>query len=555
MTYINQSIYSSVIQPAVTWRNDYRLDKPYLLGPFNGANVCSEAFQFISGSGTGIILLWRTVPSADFYVVQWCRNSSFSGPTIRTALVASPATQYELNFATDIRIGVEYFWRVVAYAEDGGVSDTSDAWSFTFDCPSIENPNDVKELSPYYQDTPLCDFFNVNLGLNGPDKADCCSKEKYTVDVQWDCLTPDGNSVTIQNIDWSVTGNAGVTLTTPDNQDYAIVDISIRASEKFTIKVCVRFGDGADLVFECCDSIDVIVDCDTESKGRVCIYPWPGLIRAIDPAFVDPPQQSSVWFPGSDILEQGALGSDSTFWVGGFVFESSVLSDPAESKGYDPAGDFICVDGFYGDPENRDKNTECVDRGQDSLLLHEARIPIPIGCTLTTEYGFLDVDFYRIAGGGLSWNPETCKLNAYTGYGYFPDIGCGLLLINNELSVDIRDLIGPGLEFYQDCRMKVAYGCGLTFDEQEQLTIYTGCGLACDTVSGELGVYVGCGLTCYEATGELRVNTEDLAGECLEAGYPCTLNVISRIVELVTDVYCEGGQIYAVKDNFRVLDC
>jgi hypothetical protein len=567
LTFIHQNIYSSITQPSVTWRTDYRLDKPLLLGPADGGNICSDAFQFISGEGSGVILVWRAVPGAGFYIVQWSRNSSFSGPTVRTALVSAPDSSYELSFLTDIRLGAEYFWRVQAYAEDGGVSDTSDTWSFTFECPDLENPFTPQETEPYYQNTPLCTLFNVDLGLGGSKNVECCSQVKYTLAIQWNCLTPEGNSLTIQSIFWSVSGGTGIVIISPQNQDYAIVTVAPRASESFSISACVTLTDGINLYFTCCDSMSVEVDCDSDNKGVVCHYPFPGLIRAIDPLYyVAQTVNSSSWDGEYSVLSQNPDGAYYTCWVGGWVFESYVISNPEDMKMYDIGYDYLCDDGYYQTEASKDTNKGCIGRGRDTILRHETRVPIPIGCGMTVKDGYLDVDWEKILqGSDLSFDPLECRLSGGGGYGYgyFPDLGCGLVLEDNYLYVDTEQLAGPGLEVYESdtCKLAVNVGCGIEIDDYNQVRLkmsFFGAGLAYELSDGEpkCQIYVnpGCGLRVDPATDEIYVYAEDLAGNHLEAVGECALNVKSQEVLLVVGVYCYGGQIYTITDYYHVLD-
>lgn len=65
-----------------------------------------------------ITMRWTASPGADFYVVQWCQNSAFRGPTLRGRKTSNLYLQLtedakgELERTSDERW---YYWRVFAY--------------------------------------------------------------------------------------------------------------------------------------------------------------------------------------------------------------------------------------------------------------------------------------------------------------------------------------------------------------------------------------------------------------------------------------------------------
>lgn len=79
---------------------------------------------------TEVTLEWGAVPGADFYVVQFCNNSSFRGPT----LIGRKTTDTFLKLTEDTDLfrytDRWYYWRVFAYKNTGGSSNASETWRF-----------------------------------------------------------------------------------------------------------------------------------------------------------------------------------------------------------------------------------------------------------------------------------------------------------------------------------------------------------------------------------------------------------------------------------------
>lgn len=121
----------SITELADTLRNDTRLTQPTLSTPTEGQRLCSDT----------VTLVWDQVADATHYIVQWCRNSSFSGPTLDGQKVVdsgdattSLALDVGNDAADDLEKGNTYYWRVMAYDGAGGVSEKSDSRWFRAGC-------------------------------------------------------------------------------------------------------------------------------------------------------------------------------------------------------------------------------------------------------------------------------------------------------------------------------------------------------------------------------------------------------------------------------------
>lgn len=107
---------------------DIVLPPPILYSPENqwaDYKVAEFAFDPIT-----VRLEWSAVPGADFYVVQWCMNSSFRGPTLVGRRTTDTYLDIQENDELLRTTDIWYYWRVFAYSNTGGVSDSSEVWQF-----------------------------------------------------------------------------------------------------------------------------------------------------------------------------------------------------------------------------------------------------------------------------------------------------------------------------------------------------------------------------------------------------------------------------------------
>lgn len=152
------------------------------------------------------------------------------------------------------------------------------------------------------------------------------------------------------------------------------------------------------------------------------------------------------------------------------------------------------------------------------------------GCGLLVRDNTLYVDLKSIAGRGLT--TDGCKLIAeYPGAGsfYFPyDPGCGIRLTPSTISVDTEDLTMIGLlPIAEGCGLLVYAGCGLKFGNHFELEVQAqdlaGKGLTATPQYCGLNVNYGCGITL--SGDQLIVKSSDLAGSGLGTTGACEMYV------------------------------
>jgi len=233
-----------------------------------GSEICVSNAPWDSGLGSDIFLEWESVPNASNYIVQWCKNGSFRGPTLRAVDVTT--TSYELKLSDDIRHGDEIHWRVMAYNNFGGLSSKSEPRSFKYQCPKPQSGK--KGGSGNSDNSDLCDEFNVGIEIKGVDIMRCCETKLFVVHFSYDCKDEDGNQiVSLTNIAWSlVVPQAEVgNVTIPGAVNGRTVGVKSNCIDDviFDVKVCLTFTHAhTGATFICCKSKEVVVDCSTDSK-------------------------------------------------------------------------------------------------------------------------------------------------------------------------------------------------------------------------------------------------------------------------------------------------
>lgn len=287
--HVSQHLKTTPTQPATLFRNDSVLETPVLDSPGDGANLCKDVdsddqpLTFTQGSLTGIVLKWNSVPNVTsptgFFVVQWGNNSSLSGPTTRGRKISAPTTELELKFLDDIRMGEEIFWRVFAFNTTGGASAKSETRSLIFDCEDKDGNlgSDGTES--------VCEFFDVEIEIDGPDTVKCGSKNLYGLNLKFNCITEDGTLINELNVVWDLFQTGDLHTIVQQDRNLAVIeskDVSGKTtedllSEKFTLRATVNFQIGSDLfpppedLFFCFRDKSITADCDAIDE-RVGYY-------------------------------------------------------------------------------------------------------------------------------------------------------------------------------------------------------------------------------------------------------------------------------------------
>ena len=210
----NNYILSSCLSvnfPNVDWRQDKLLAAPVLSLPDNNINLCEQ----IIGTNTLLCLTWFQVTDATHYLLQWCYNPDFKGPSLREQILVAPTNFYCLNFPADIRQGEEIYWRVqAANLTTGGVSEKSETRQFKYDCGG-DNANTT---------TPtLCDKYSVRVTIDGPTDLKCCDQSTFSAEIS--AANFDVNSpyyILIKNVYWKAAYDGGSVSTAP--QESSISD-------------------------------------------------------------------------------------------------------------------------------------------------------------------------------------------------------------------------------------------------------------------------------------------------------------------------------------------
>lgn len=262
MTGFKQELTPSISQPGTSWFNDGVLDRTVLLGPKDGANLCSEdgvLENFLTVGLSGVTLTWQAVSGATNYVVQWANNSSFRGPTLRSQLVST--TYLQLTWGQEIRLCDTVYWRVMAYSTTGNMSPKSETWSFTFDCPEINSNAENFTIE--------CSAFNVDIQISGPDLVKKGDQGLYHTVVNWNKNTKQGGLVELVSEEWELKqdGDSAEILCVDDGLLILDIDDSTESSEviTLTLKVNFTYTDESSTVYEfyCEKTKDITLDAQT----------------------------------------------------------------------------------------------------------------------------------------------------------------------------------------------------------------------------------------------------------------------------------------------------
>ena len=266
---IHQEIDFSIIQSANEWKLDVNLATPELVSPEDGTVVCPE-----TGPGTSNIdLEWKAVSGASEYILQWCLNNNFDGPTCRAVRIST--TTYTLSLVADIAMNDEVHWRVGAIDNAGGVSDISDTWSVKYECPSDAGGKGGGQ-SGGPKDAPTenkvdCQAAEVKIKIVAPNVISGKGKFGTRVQITWDCKNAFGEDLVVfLNGVWSVKHAGGVAIINQDNTK-AVFWVDTDISQLIAIEYVATFTDlisGGQFV--CREKREIFVDGDS-CEGSICL--------------------------------------------------------------------------------------------------------------------------------------------------------------------------------------------------------------------------------------------------------------------------------------------
>ena len=545
--HIRQDVESYAEQPEVAWHSDTVLDTPVLVSPEDNENLCKDS---ASGGGTsGAKLKWQNPAGADFAILQWANNPSFTGPTLRSKKITG-SEEYDLSHPDELRDGEKIHWRVAAYNNSGGASKASESRTLTKECKDQKkggggNPGGGG-------DEVKCEQFGVKMKIDGPRWVMCCDRAMWHLQIAHTCLTATGQpAATLANVVWTIEQNPADPQNTIEqqNEKFCVVRTQCEKSQVFVLRATAFFTSAVGN-FSCSTVQKVFVDCRT---GLPKYKPWlwldygPGIntyihndyqsysmsyhqFSGVDMVSVyggDPghPEDSE-----GDITEMYALGP--VQWaeeVDKRAVAWGVTVQIGEEKTL-PDRSGTIPDRAGGDPWSK----ECtINPGPNTAIKPQARVHMPLGCGLHVEKRRVAIDIEDVIGpegerqglikledteGGEGSPP--CRIGVYT--------GCGLEIKDEMVSVYNYDLIGPGLDVYGDCGLQVYFGCGLEIPQPGgKLRVknddLAGPGLLPWDECG-LQIYYGCGIK-LGASGALEFDPEDAAGDGLVPGDNCELKV------------------------------
>lgn len=496
--YVEQSIYSVPTVPSIEWFHDYVLEQPVLYLPLTDSVLCPDNYPWTSGSGSGIFLEWNSVPNAQYYIVQWCKNSSFHGPTLRAVQVSAPTLQYELLLGSeyDIIEGDQLYWRVMAFNDYGGVSEKSEHRWVKYKCQTSKIDGGGGRgggSGSGSENKSFCEMFNVAVAIKGPHSILCCDKTEWNSRFSWMCKDSDGNDiVTLTAGTWSieqVVAGVGGHVITSQTKNKVLISTECEASNNFILKLRLQFLHiPTGTTFYCDESKEIHCDCGQVKKPWNNFYD-PPLQQYLDPTFTKDPAPSS--YTGStSATDKYVLGSSSYIAVGGvFVTEKVSINEPEQP-------DTLC-DAAKMMPGPREK------------VKMEAAIQLPI-----------------------PWPAEYIK------------IGCGLKAdTNNALAIKLRETPCPGIicgangVYIDDTSVEVAnssritdFGLSVVGTSPPQLYL--------DLYGQALDLWRNCAYMAFSDFVEIPIQETK------------TLNLVTK--QVVSDVYCAGGAMFKTYESIVV---
>jgi hypothetical protein len=516
--YIQQRITPQVVTSDYNWFNDVLLETPQLIEPVDGDVLCPHNAS--SGGNSNIILKWDAVAGATNYIVQWCLNTSFQGPTLQSKIVT--ATEYNLQTITEVRKYEEVYWRVFAIDGQGGISEKSETRSFKYECPVGQNKGDGSGNNSPPQgesrNSGQCKDFDVDLKLTGPATSGCCTKVAYYLKINFNCKDMFGRTIlTFLGTGWTLEKNPTVATSSiiSSTDTKAVVNIDSTEHQDLTIRANANFRNNiTGVTFSCEVSKDISVSCDdSDSRLSIC-YVKPGATWYVHPDL------HGISVAPTDIMKRpGSVTSSVVLYPRQLGGEPDVI-DEGVPVGEIPIGHAIAMG--PATRTEKDEYDEPTCEGSDSD---------PSPC-----WGASKASLGKITGEMLEAQTHIA-------------LGCGLKLSSgpNRLSVNNEHLVGKtpyrrGLKKYGACSIEVFYGSGLTI-VNERLVVNAGCGLLLNQgainfypqqVAGNglkvgpspgcsIEVDPGCGLEI--SSGKVAVKQSDLVGNGLIAGTNCKLDV------------------------------
>lgn len=269
--YILQELNLTASAPPITWHDEGVLQTPRPLFPAEGESVCMH--EVVSGDivNTLPIVQWAASPGATHYIMQWCLNSSFHGPTLDA--IKTTDTFFAFTGAKQVPQQVPIHWRVFAIDGAGKVSSKSDSRTFTFDCNSGKGDGSGKGGSQ-----SLCQQYGVKLEIKGVEKLRCVDKDSATLTLQYPCFDPCGNVlIELTAVVWTWFGDFTKSCVTlkpvQDDPAFPPMRVEIRSncckSFEMTLRAQAFFYDhklGAP--FSCYVDEKVSVDCDVKRDDK-----------------------------------------------------------------------------------------------------------------------------------------------------------------------------------------------------------------------------------------------------------------------------------------------
>lgn len=468
--YLTQSLYPTPSFPTETWRQDTALETPELVSPTEGENVCPQNTSG-EGNNSNIELTWNAVPGATFYILQFCDNGSFNGPTLRSMKVAT--NSYNLKLITDVRLGQQLHWRVMAYNGTGGVSAKSEARSFKYECPGGEGKNPSPGDGGGGRGNAgggnggNCGAFGVQVEVRGQDTTMCCDKVFYGLKMSFKCKDAAGNAtLVVDGVVWDLQQpfDGGTTIEADMGVGGVLLKMDCLTSRTIKLVAWVTFRIVAtNQQFQCRAEKKIVIDCH---RGKPYWKPWAqidykgiGMQTYMHPAY----RGDIIGYSGHVEVAPTYTHKDKTLipiqdLPAGKPEKQALLAGP--------------VVWFKEEEFVREKDKCKIDPGNSVGEMHQARTHLPLGCGLKRKDGKLVTDMDDLVGKvgervGLEVLTD-CKIEVAP--------GCGINVVNEKVVFWPSEVVWDGLMMRTpgsttDCKIQVKYGCGLKIGESKELKV------------------------------------------------------------------------------------
>lgn len=250
--FYHQRVYGYGVRVGgITVHHDIELAEPSLSFPANRAILCRN----VSWGDQTVVLTWTHGASVDVdtYVVQWCENSQFTGPTLKGERTAS--TTLTLNLSVDVQYGRTYFWRVMAYNNVGGASPKSDVREFKIQCVYPTTTDGGSDDLDEEQD---CIEAGVSIEISSKTVVNC--DETFLVHAN---VKGEG---TLDSVSWAIlSGDASII-----SSDTSAATLSAQGCESQDIEleysISLDQGGGVGIIV-CKKRVSIRVECDTEASS------------------------------------------------------------------------------------------------------------------------------------------------------------------------------------------------------------------------------------------------------------------------------------------------